>query len=107
MRKFQEIISKKDALFLPLIFEYYLLVGLFHPAVKQLIVHTAKKVSAYHSILEDNKIANYWTVRLSYMLQKGNANLLEYRAQSSDKLYLNNGSWIGQNLEYLGGSLCC
>lgn len=100
MRKYKEIISKKDALFLPLIFETY---GLFHPMLKQLIVQTAKKASSFHSIPEE-KITNYWTIRLSCMLQKGNANLLESRAQSLDKLFLNKDSWIGQNPEYIGGS---
>jgi len=100
MRKFREIIAKKDALFLPLIFETY---GLFHPAVKQLIIQTARKASSYHSIPED-KIANYWLVRLSCMLQKGNANLLESRAQRLDELHLNKDSWIGLNPEYIGGS---
>jgi len=66
MRKFQEIVANKDALFLPLIFEAY---GVFYPALKQLIIQTARKSFSYHSIPED-KIAKYWLVHLSCMLQR-------------------------------------
>ena len=97
MCKFQEIIKKIDALFLPLVFESY---GRFHPAVKQLIAQTAKKASTYHDIPED-KINNYWTIRLSCMLHKGNANLLESRARGLEQPTLNKDSWIGLNPEYL------